>query len=354
MTGTTSAARRPTEGGALLIALLTIVTLAGPAHALPDDPEARKQIAREAYAEGMKRAQAGEYEAAVAAFERAYAAVPKAAFLFNIAAAYETWGGHCADALRTYERFFTACGDCPQREAAESRRARLYERCTAEVTVSSVPAGADLEIDGEARGRAPATLRLVEGPHVIVARLEGHPTHEKAINVKAGQPMNVALALASPPPAAAPPAAGRLVLRGVPPGAVVELDGRPAEGTELEVPAEATTPVADEAEVARGGAGPWPWVAFGVGGAGLAAGIVLSVQAAGQRDARDAASSLVEAREHHDSMNTLNNWSLAGYGVAAAGIATGALLLVLDDDEDEPTAWGPAVGPGYAGVAGRF
>lgn len=93
------------------------------------------QTARELYEQGASAYSAGNFEAAITAFERAYAVSGKAALLFNIAQAERLAGPeHCERALQAYQRFLreepnaSNVGEVDQRigemkACAEARRA---------------------------------------------------------------------------------------------------------------------------------------------------------------------------------------------------------------------------------------
>ena len=55
---------------------------------------------------------AGGFAEAIEKFERAYALYPSPETIFNIAVAYDQWGGHCAEAKYNFERYFTVCAGC--------------------------------------------------------------------------------------------------------------------------------------------------------------------------------------------------------------------------------------------------
>jgi hypothetical protein len=78
------------------------VATPGKAHA--QDPEANS--ARDLYEQGVRAYEVGDFETAVAAFERAYTLSRRAALLFNVAQAERLAGPtHCERALAAYQRY---------------------------------------------------------------------------------------------------------------------------------------------------------------------------------------------------------------------------------------------------------
>ena len=108
-----------------------------------------------------------------------------------------------------------------------------------------------------------------------------------------------------------------------------------------------------------------PWVAIGVGVAGLGAGTFFMIQ---NRSARDDANALCgdgpcpaarrsEIQALDSDADTAATLSWIGYGVGAAGIIAGAALLVVNKTSSSKTAGTsvqPWVGAGSAGLVGRF
>jgi hypothetical protein len=78
-----------------------------PARALPGDAAAR---ARDAFSEGLRLVQAGDYAAAQSAFARAHALEPHPLSLYNIGQCQARLGQHAA-AVQTLERFLAQGGD---------------------------------------------------------------------------------------------------------------------------------------------------------------------------------------------------------------------------------------------------
>ena len=88
----------------------------------------------------------------------------------------------------------------------------------AEVGINSLPAGANILVDGEALGTTPATLELLAGERQLILQLPGYADARQTLTITAGQAQQLdTIALQ--------PAAGLLELASVPGGANVTLDG---------------------------------------------------------------------------------------------------------------------------------
>jgi PEGA domain/Tetratricopeptide repeat len=148
--------------------------------------------------------------------------------------------------------------------------------CDLALTVA--PAGAQLSIDGGARGPWPPRQRLRAGAHTLAFSAEGHVPVERALACEIGKSATLSVTLPELPKTT-------VTLR-APDGVTVALDGTPAAASSslevapgahvLEVRAPAATPVA--APIAT----PvykkwWFWTTLGIVAAGAAVGIGLGI-----------------------------------------------------------------------------
>ena len=100
----------------------------------------------------------------------------------------------------------------------------------AAVAFTSEPAGAAVRVDGERVGQTPVTAELREGAHGYELQLPGYKTYRSELAVVAGEPQSAAVRLAL--------ADGTLLLRSVPSGARVSVDGVYRGETPLDMPLE--------------------------------------------------------------------------------------------------------------------
>jgi formylglycine-generating enzyme required for sulfatase activity len=96
------------------------------------------------------------------------------------------------------------------------------------VSLSSIPAGAAVKVDGKTLGKTPVELELAEGSHAIEISADRHKPWRERIEVKAGKPMML-------PEVRLEPADGRLAIRSRPEGASVLIGSRYVGQTPLEV-----------------------------------------------------------------------------------------------------------------------
>lgn len=104
-------------------ALLALILVAAPRAASAGGPGDGER-SRELFRLGQERFQAGEIEAAIAAFAEGYALDPRPEFLLNLAQSYRALGRR-AEAITYFERFIAAAPDHALRPAAERTLAEL-------------------------------------------------------------------------------------------------------------------------------------------------------------------------------------------------------------------------------------
>ena len=260
--------------------------------------------------------QQGKYEQAIEAYRKIYARSPQPRFQLNIGIAYAEWGGHCAEMVAAFNLFERTCGECAQRAAGMERWAALRPMCEGRLTIDTKPAGAAIEVDGKPRGAAPTILTVSVGEHMVVARQGVGAPVRRTVRVEAGGSQAVMIELTPGAPAVVvAPAAPPVVAPAAPPAAVAETS-------------DATTEPAEPG----GSMMPWAWTALGVGAAGLATGVTFTVLGYGAADDANSATSKSDAVDASDQRDRDVTLSWVGYGIGVAGLATGATLLLLDDE----------------------
>jgi serine/threonine-protein kinase len=100
-------------------------------------------------------------------------------------------------------------------------QARPAPAARAQLQISSRPAGAVVQVDGEPRGKTPLMVRIVPGPHQVLVALAGHVTVSEKLTLTAGGQRDLSYDLAAAPAAPAPDS-------GPPPDAAAAPDQRPA------------------------------------------------------------------------------------------------------------------------------
>jgi hypothetical protein len=121
-------------------------------------------------------------------------------------------------------------------------------------------------------------------------------------------------------------------------------------------------PPSDATASPGGGRSIWPWVAFGVGGAGLITGAITGVLAISKHSSLSgpcgSGTCPVSSNGDLDSYETLGTVSTIGFVVAGVGAAAGVTLLLLQPKSNPPPATGlhivPVLGLGAVGAQGTF
>lgn len=119
-------------------------------------------------------------------------------------------------------------------------------------------------------------------------------------------------------------------------------------------------PSDDAGDEGGGGPGPWPWIVAGAGVASLVTAGALFAMAGARHDDAASATSQLDAYDLQSSAETLATGStvatVAGVVLLGVGGLWGVMSLVGGSDEidDEEAAFVPLLGPGAAGLRGRF
>lgn len=326
---------------------MTAITLASWAPPAAAKARTKKQRVRRYKSRAFKAFAKGRYEVGIKNMRKAHALLPHPGFLLNIALGYDQWGEHCGEALDSLDQFFEACPDCKLRPKGTVTQTEIRQRCPTRVRLTTDPSGAQLSVDGQAQGISPLTLELPPGPHQISALRPGYQQSEDTIEVSYGAENAFGLSLKAVPAPEPPPFAGA-----------------PPPPTETTPPPPTTirgtlTPIKDPPTRLT----PWAWGAFGVAAAGAAVGTVFTLQTFSALDAEEQArADRLTKREVEALQDKAINRALTaniGFGVAAAGLVSGVVLLILDpgDPDDaapDETALTPIIGPRGVGVHLRF
>jgi hypothetical protein len=169
-----------------LLALSTPVTTVWAQ--LPASEEDAAQQYKKHMAQGVRFYDEKNYAAAIAEFEAAYQAKPKANPLLNIALCQKELFQY-PKAVATLERAVRDHGDgMTDRDKKDTNAALTDLRGrVAWVKLEITPTDAKVEVDGEAVAADQlASLPLSPGPHKVVVRADGHDPEERQISVASG------------------------------------------------------------------------------------------------------------------------------------------------------------------------
>jgi tetratricopeptide (TPR) repeat protein len=272
---------------ALLIALL--LALGGSGASAADTPA--RAAARKHFERGTTLYQQARYAEAAAAFEAAYQTLANGVVLYNLGQCYEKLG-QLQLAISYYRDYLRQVPGAEDRQTVEALIANLEQRFAEErrppVTISSEPSGAQVHVDGEARGMTPWSDRLDIGPHLLEVTREGHQPLRRNLEVRPGEPLQLQLMLS------------------------------PISGGE----------VARESQPRRR---VWTWVAAGAAGAAAAGAVTLGWLA--RSDSRELLArphERAEAQRLHDSALGRAKASNILYGTTGVAVLAGTALFFFE------------------------
>ncbi len=255
--------------------------------------------ARADFERGADLYRAGDFRGALAAFEAAQARAPAPQSLFNIARCQERLG-QLAEAVESYGEYLASAPDAPDRNAVAAHVAELEARLPLEASLRvTVEPPASVSVDGDPAGRSPVALRLKPGRHLVRAAEEGYQPLDREVDLAAGGRIQLELSLV--------PLLSPSVASGRAPDAAVR---------------DAVTP-APKAAPRR-----WTYVAAGVAGVCLAAGIGFGLSARqAENTLKDGVPRSPEAVQQ--VYDTANARSAAANGFYVAAAVTGAAAIAL-------------------------
>ena len=246
------------------VAAALVCVLAGVTYA--DNKEAAKQ----SYTEGKRQYDLGDYDAALAAFKKAYLNYEEPVFLFNIAQCYRAMGDR-PGAVRSYRAFLRNWPKAPNREQVERIVAELEAAIAQDEQAKAAPPQGTLSPKPAAVAKAPATTPPAPTPPATTQP-------PAATSTPPAQREKPAVASAPPPPS--PPSSA-------PPPATVP-EPKPAPAAKHPPPQDELAgmiEVQPNFERPSGSAKPlkwWAWTLIAVAAGGVAAAaIVLGVTQSG-------------------------------------------------------------------------
>lgn len=170
-------------GALVLAAMLTC----GASVARAQDDTGR---ARAHYERGVGLFDEGQFAAALAEFEAAYAIEPRPALLFNIGQMHARLG-HAVESADALERYVREMGDTlpAERRALVETELTTQRGRIGQVTVEVDVEGAVVSLDEVDRGRTPlpGPLRTGAGEHVLVVAADGHETSRQRFRLAGGE-----------------------------------------------------------------------------------------------------------------------------------------------------------------------
>lgn len=318
---------------------LALGTVAVDARAQPkDEPTlADKETARQAFYEGQDAFNAGDLEGALKAFRAADAIMGVPSTRIEVGRTLKQMGRllEAAEKLASVDLIPAAEDENDvQRDARAEARTILQEvRAripTLQIAIRGVAPSTEVElyIDGDAipPGAQDYPRKVDPGTHVIRVEATGYRQVAEEVTVAEREEKSVEISL------------------------VASADGDATSGRD-------TTPNDGGFDLPL-----WGWVGFGVGGAGLlVGGITGGLTLAKVSELEDDCGGKVCApgdQARIDDATTVAHVSTAGFVIGGVGVGVGVAALVVALTADEAPESGvsvhPWVGPGSAGLRGRF
>jgi hypothetical protein len=178
----------------LVFACAALIFAASPA--LAQDEAARAQ-AREQFGLGVQRYEAGQYSAALEAFQEAFRLAPHPTVHVNMANCYEHLN-RPLEAVAHFERFLADAEGAPRQQRREVEAAvRRLRGQLGELRLSIAPDGATVSIDATETRRAPILepIRVTAGTHRIEVRMDGYATDQREVTLAPGESQRVTIRL---------------------------------------------------------------------------------------------------------------------------------------------------------------
>jgi tetratricopeptide (TPR) repeat protein len=242
-----------------------------------------------------------DYHAALVEFKRAYALAPNAAVLYNVGeTAYQLQD--YAGALTTFRRYLAEAGPTESHRTEVEANVEVLRTRVGHVTITTVPAGADIMIDDQSVGKTPfdQALLVSVGHRKVIAAVAGRPVVTRYFDVAAED--NVFLTLPLPGGAEASTAAGQS------PQSTLPSDVPPAS---------------------RGGGSPVRvvgWIATGaLAGGAVTFGLLANKEATDLKNARNTFPTTT-ATLNHDANLTMT-YSIIADSLTAAAVLVGGITL---------------------------
>jgi hypothetical protein len=150
------------------------------------------QDARALFEEGSALFARGAWREAAAKFEESYAARPLPLTRFNVARCWES-AGQPLLAIDSYQAYLVLSPEAADRLEVEAVVRKLGKKLSPlgvqAVTVTALPVGALLLVDGLPKGLTPLTIELPAGRHLFRVEREGREAIERAVVLSLERPV---------------------------------------------------------------------------------------------------------------------------------------------------------------------
>ncbi len=279
---------------ALLVAF-SAVAIASPAAAQTEE-DAKKVLAL--ISDATKAFEAEDWATAETKFSEAYEIYPDPILLYRVGLSAEKQGRYRA-ALTAFEKFIAAMPDDETALKVKKRLPAVREKVPPTVKITSRPEGAEVRVgsaEGKVVGATPLETELTAGEVTLYVSAEGYEPTSRKVTLKAAEESTVDV---------------RLV------------------------------PVSTDEGGESSSLAVWGWTTLGIGAAVLATGGVFTVltqskvDEVNNYDKRAPGSSPGDLQDLKDQADSNYQTSLVAYGIGGAIAATGLVLIIVDAAGDD-------------------
>ncbi len=345
-----------------VFALLLAAALA-PAPAQGAEPASERTAeARSHFKQGSDLYKRARYQEAIAEFEVAYRLRPHGVIHYNIAQCHEKLGD-ISSALHRYHQYLREVPGAKDRAVVQAAISNLEKRMSDKglqaLLVFSEPLGAEVAVDGAARGKTPLVAELKPGKHSLTVSLAGYQNATREITLEASRSLQAEFTLQAgaasaeappppPPPLTLPPLVALKPAASSPAAVPPPPPPPPAAAPSTPPPSDAPVasapppiddswsrpgkiiiekPAAAVAQPAAAPGRPITWAALAGGGALVVVGAVLGVMAKNASDEMLASQhSKAEVQALHDRARGMSTGANVLFVVGGAAAATGGVL----------------------------
>jgi len=312
------------------------------AHAFAQETAAAAAL----FQRGLAAMEAGHYDEGCPALEESYRIEPLPGVLFTSAECHAKWG-KTATAVARYEDYLSAYERMPASQRLKQRgrddiakkQISALEPKVPKLSVSLPPQAPPQTVvkrGGVVLGTPSlgVSIPVDPGEHIFTTEVPGGRPHEQRVSVEAGETKSVVLEIDEGGPAAKPSAPAAAGPASTPPAAEAGGSSQRTIGYVI------------------GGIGVVGVIAGSVTGA-----LVFSKKSTVDDNCQDALCN-AEGKQAADSAQTLGLVSNIAFGVGAAGLVTGAVLILTAPKTETVRLWRPVFAGGarsaYVGVSGGF
>lgn len=311
-----------------VLTLVAALTLSAPPAKSAAKPDADTEAAKTYSQWALTLYKQARYSEAIAKFEEAYRLKPHPIIFFNIGRCYEQLGD-IPRALKNYREYLRLVPEAKDRElvsdAIGNLERRLKEQGVQQITVITDPSSVRVSVDGKYMGLTPMSTEIKPGTHLLALTKDGYEPIEKSVVLSAEKSMELnlslkQLAVAKPEEKPAEKPAEKPVTKPTDKPTAVAL----APSSSVVKSAEPVTIPAPRR---------FTWIAAGVGGAGLATGVILGLLAQSTGKQLTGATEPLDAQRAQSLYDQTNGFALGAnvaYAVGGTALAAGIVLFFLE------------------------